>query len=228
MIRSAIHLPLLLALFFSGCGDSPQSGGTEVVATSSLPAPGEVRVVSVTPVPDEVVSISTESFLTDPSAWKWRVPFPGTFVPDRGAVFVTERGGPGPEYAGPPLDVSAVTAIRVRLAAQSNRSGDKPVAIPWVAFYWARSEDVARDDWPFSNERRVVLLKATEDPADPLWIGRLQGHPLWNGRLEKAFVATNFTKDPDFVETGAGATQFTVAVQSIDLARTRPQRNWRP
>ncbi len=223
-----MFVPLLAAMTLAGCGPQSVPGGVEVVPSVSLPRPGEVRVISVTPIPEEILPISSGNFAEDPASWKWRAPRPGIFVQERGVVFGTERGGPGPKYIGPPLDISAVTAVRVRITAVSADSDDENAAIPWVGFYWARSEDLGGDEWPFSNERRIELRKALEDPSDPVWIGRLQGHPMWNGQLEQAFVATNFTKDPAYRESGENAPRYMIAVQSIDLVRTRPMKNWEP
>lgn len=229
MFRFLAYAPLIGAAVLTGCGPRPLPiGEVETVSTASLPDPGEVRIVSVTRIPDEILAVSSESFSGDPASWKWRIPYPAMAVKERGIAYVTEKGGPGPRYVGPPLEVSAVTAVRVRISASSFKSDDERAAIPWVGFYWARSEDTAAGDWPFSNERRVELHKALEDPDDPTWIGRLEGHPLWNGQLEGAFVATNFAKDPAFEDSDDGSLKYFVAVQSVDLVRTMPMKNWRP
>lgn len=110
------------------------------------------------------------------------------------------------------LDAKDVDALRITCGWRDPARPHTPNAGPEaVAVFWARPGDYSEGQWPYSNERAVVLARTPDDPFT--FQGNLAFHKEWKGTIENLGIAVILPKPTEDVLL------VHVTVSSIELLR---------
>ncbi len=88
-----------------------------------------------------------------------------------------------------PFEAAGVDAVEV-CGWLTPPASDAPIdPIFGMNLYWARAEDVekAGQEWPFREERSVPFER-WDASAPHRWVAHTEGHPLWDGAVERLYV----------------------------------------
>lgn len=197
-------LVLSLAVLESAC-TKPQGAlphpASEAPTKRFIPGEEEETTLQAESVEFEVVSVSRATLFPEPAlnvvrAWEfadaaglpedWRFDGADVTLTEQGVSYVPQKkSGPGPVSYVLGIDAGAVCAVRVCLHAVCDGRSVSPQRL---RFFWARTEDAkaAAGKWPFSPSRNVVFERVNGE--NDAWQARVDGHPDWNGAVERIFV----------------------------------------
>lgn len=164
----------------------------EAAADNDRPAPGEMTVVSVTPLEVRAMAIRDYDFAM-PLEKFTDLDFSQQAKPEKvqnEVRFHKEPRDPALVLRRINVPASDIRAIRLTLTAKRQTSqGETPVKVSTIRLYWARTQDVLPDGtWPFDEKRAMNFAPAAKDTPD-MWVATPGSHQNWNGTVDQMFFS---------------------------------------
>lgn len=140
------------------------------------------------------------------SQWEWHF-FEGSEKTPKGAAGPAEKSGPWVMLTNMNLDAGSVTGVRVRIAlTQTTDFGNVRVPLRECILYWARSEHIEADRWPFSDFRAIPFRNRRANPADVLEAS-VALHDEWHGTIGRVFIGIGLPDRSERVTDGPVSVQ---------------------